>query len=199
MQRPREDNRGHHRRGHDTRHDDDEERRKQSGSKSMGAAIALAFGAGALVFAGASALYSWCTQENSQRDHSFYCLPPRDGITGATAASTQLSPVTSAGADGKKKIEAKEAISHSPVAVSDGCSAPLFSEAGGGHPCVCCLERQQSFMFVQCRHICLCEPCLIQLGRSYEDHTLRARFDGPVKLPCPVCRCVGYVVKTFSS
>ncbi|KAG5488380.1 uncharacterized protein JKF63_07975 [Porcisia hertigi] len=70
-------------------------------------------------------------------------------------------------------------------------------EGGRCHLCVCCYTRPNSFMFVSCRHLCLCEKCLIQLGRSYENNTLHSRFKGPVRLPCPLCRTVGYVVKTF--
>ncbi|KPI82845.1 hypothetical protein ABL78_8143 [Leptomonas seymouri] len=65
--------------------------------------------------------------------------------------------------------------------------------------CVCCLDRPQRFMFVQCGHICMCEPCLIRMGREYEDKTLRRRFNGPVRLACPICRLVGFVVKTYES
>lgn len=165
--------------------------------------MALAFSAGALVFAGASALYSWYTQEKAQRDQGYYYLPPRDGDTasetGAAAAFKSSFLAASAAADGARETAAKNAPPHSPDALSDGCGVSLPGEADGGQPCVCCLERHQSFMFVQCRHICLCEPCLIQLGRAYEDNRLRARFDGPVRMPCPVCRTVGYVVKTYAS
>ncbi|TPP51601.1 hypothetical protein CGC20_36100 [Leishmania donovani] len=145
--------------------------------------MALAFSAGALVFAGASALYSWYTQEKAQRDQGYYCLPPRDGDiaveTGAAVAFKSSFLAASAAADGARETAAKDAPSHSPDALSEGCGVALSGEADGGHPCVCCLERHQSFMFVQCRHICLCEPCLIQLGRAYEDNKLRAHFDGP--------------------
>ncbi|TPP46630.1 hypothetical protein CGC21_23685 [Leishmania donovani] len=145
--------------------------------------MALAFSAGALVFAGASALYSWYAQEKAQRDQGYYCLPPRDGDiaveTGAAVAFKSSFLAASAAADGARETAAKDAPSHSPDALSEGCGVALSGEADGGHPCVCCLERHQSFMFVQCRHICLCEPCLIQLGRAYEDNKLRAHFDGP--------------------
>lgn len=65
--------------------------------------------------------------------------------------------------------------------------------------CVCCFERAPRFMFLACLHVCLCEPCLIRLGRTYEDATLRGRFLGPVQLPCPLCREVGPVVQSFVS
>ncbi|KAI5685976.1 hypothetical protein MNV84_01269, partial [Leishmania braziliensis] len=202
MHPPREVDGDQPQRRYGKKSDEDDQRGKKGGGNNMGTAIALAFGAGALVFAGASALYSWCTQDNTQQEKSYYCLHPRDeniaGDTGVAATSRTSFPVASSAADGEEKMPA-EATPHSGDVRSDECDVSVSGGADGGHACVCCLERHQSFMFVQCRHICLCEPCLIKLGRAYEDHTLRDRFNGPVRMPCPVCRQVGYIVKTFAS
>ncbi|KAK7198809.1 Zinc finger, C3HC4 type (RING finger) containing protein [Novymonas esmeraldas] len=65
--------------------------------------------------------------------------------------------------------------------------------------CVSCLERRQRFMFLLCRHICYCEPCLIGAAHAHQEVVPRLRHDGPVKLPCPICRKVGFVVKTYAS
>ncbi|CAJ1006229.1 hypothetical protein Q4I28_001544 [Leishmania naiffi] len=202
MHPPREVDGDQPQRRYGKKSDEDDQRGKKGGGNNMGTAIALAFSAGALVFAGASALYSWYTQDNTQQEKSYYYLPPRDGNisadTGVAATFRTSFPVASSAADGEEKMPA-EATPHSGDVRSDGCDVSLSGGADGGHACVCCLERHQSFMFVQCRHICLCEPCLIKLGRAYEDHTLRDRFNGPVRMPCPVCRQVGYIVKTFAS
>ncbi|KAK7198807.1 Zinc finger, C3HC4 type (RING finger) containing protein [Novymonas esmeraldas] len=132
--------------------------------------MTLAFGAGALLVGAAVALYTWFTASDSEKESErYYHLPPRDGPTAATAPSGSC------------------------------CDASPSLEADGGHPCVCCLENPQTFMFVQCHHICLCEACLIQLGRTYEDNVLKGRFSGPVRVPCPVCRTMGYVTRTYAS
>lgn len=94
-----------------------------------------------------------------------------------------------------------ETASYYTLPPRDSCGST--TEDGGGDDgrpkCVVCRDLPQRFMFVQCKHICLCEPCLVHMGRDYEDTKLHGRFDGPVKLACPVCRQLGYVVKTYAA
>ncbi|KPA75946.1 hypothetical protein ABB37_08108 [Leptomonas pyrrhocoris] len=85
------------------------------------------------------------------------------------------------------------------VASDDDGGSRCGGSSFAGPTCVCCRVRPQRFMFVKCRHICLCETCLIRMGRDYEDTKLQGSFDGAVKMPCPVCRQVSCVVETYAA
>ncbi|KPA75944.1 hypothetical protein ABB37_08107 [Leptomonas pyrrhocoris] len=64
-------------------------------------------------------------------------------------------------------------------------------------PCCCCCDLRGRYAFVQCGHLCICEPCLITLGHECEA-SRGSPFKGPCQLPCPVCRRKGFLIKTFS-
>ncbi|KAK7198808.1 Zinc finger, C3HC4 type (RING finger) containing protein [Novymonas esmeraldas] len=108
------------------------------------------------------------TEEEARREEQrcWYRLPPRGTAVAAAAAVDAMEPI------------------------EDCVEATI-----GGTRCVCCLEHTPTHMFLACLHTCLCEPCLIHMGRTYEDTKLHGKFVGPVRLPCPLCREIGPVVK----
>lgn len=144
---------------------------------------------GTILFLGGSFLYEWYTQRSEaahaeEAETGYYRLPPPKDCAAACV----------------KAIE--EDLLEQRLEFGGGIRRQEAHGSGrGSHRgmCVCCFERRQRFMFVLCRHICLCEPCLIQAARTYEETVLLGSFDGPVKMPCLVCRRVSYIVKIFAS
>jgi hypothetical protein len=140
-------------------------------SSSGGLVTALLVSAGLFAVAGVSALVGWyAARETAEETAKYYTLPARDGSAGGGGLSTNAN---------------------NPCSEEEGDKA--------GPKCVVCLERPQRFAFVQCGHICLCEPCLEHMARDYEKSTLWGSFSGPVRMPCPVCRQLGYVMKTYTA
>lgn len=156
----------------DNRRNGDRQVRREDQKRNdiSGLGAALIVGAGLLLVAGVSALVGWHAGRKTEAEsNDYYTLPDRRSCRSAATEDDDVR----------------------------ACSPK--DEDSAGPKCVICLDRPQRFMFVRCRHICLCEPCLIHMARNVEDSTLHGHFDGPVRLACPMCRQVGYVVKTFVS
>ncbi|AIN96107.1 hypothetical protein LPMP_100380 [Leishmania panamensis] len=153
-----------------------------------GLAAVLVISVGTILFFGGSFLYEWYTQRSEEQakeaETGYYRLPPPKDCSRVCARAIEEDRL-------EQSLEGE-----SSVKLPDAYSNSHRSRRG---MCVCCFEKRQRFMFVLCRHICLCEPCLIQAARNYEETVLFGLFDGPVKMPCPVCRRVGYVVKIYVS
>ncbi|CAC9457160.1 Zinc finger C3HC4 type (RING finger) containing protein [Leishmania donovani] len=154
-----------------------------------GLAVALAISFGTIVFLGGSFLYEWYTQRSEggqakEAETGYYRLPPPKDCAAACANAIEEDLL-------EQRLEFGGGLRR-----QDEYSSGRRSRRG---MCVCCFERRQRFMFVLCRHICLCEPCLMQAARTYEETVLFGAFDGPVKMPCLVCRKVSYIVKIFAS
>lgn len=158
-------------------------RSRERHSSAGPAFLAIAVVAGAALYAGAQALYSWYSSESPQteaKQRSYYHLRPEDAAE--STADAALKSTTSTG------------TAPSEVAAED-------SSVDGMNRCVCCMERPQSFMFVECGHLCLCEPCLVQLTRASgaAGHTAVRSGQEPVRVACPCCRHVGPLVKTYAA
>ncbi|GET86463.1 hypothetical protein, unknown function [Leishmania tarentolae] len=168
---------------------------------------AIAFGVGVAVGVlankGFDAFYSWWTEEKVQREKGYYFLPPRDkppqSRTGLSETVRSSSGTACAADNEVRKTAGNDAPSHNPHVLSDESGVSKPDSADGHNLCVLCLMSHSSFMFVECRHVCLCEPCVIELGRDYEDRVLGHHFRGPMRVPCPMCRTVGYLTKTYAS
>ncbi|KAG5485635.1 hypothetical protein LSCM4_06591 [Leishmania orientalis] len=156
---------------------------------SGGLAAVLVISVGTILFLGSNFLFEWYTQRSDEEhaaeaETGYYRLPPPEERAAACAKAMEEDLV-------EQRVEFDRSLKR-----RDAYTNSRGSRRG---MCVCCFERPQRYMFVLCRHICLCEPCLIQAARTHEETVLLGEFDGPVKMPCLVCRRVGYVVKTFAS
>ncbi|GET86462.1 hypothetical protein, unknown function [Leishmania tarentolae] len=151
--------------------------------------LVLVIGVGSILLLYRKEVWEWLThgsksEQTKETETGYYRMPPRADCAAACA----------------KAIE--EDLLEQSLVLGGGARQKDLQSSGCGSRygmCVCCLELRQRFMFVLCRHMCLCEPCLIQAARTYEETVLFAPFDGPVKMPCLVCRKMSYVVKVFSS
>ncbi|KAG5484178.1 hypothetical protein CUR178_07332 [Leishmania enriettii] len=154
-----------------------------------GLAAVLVISVGAIIFLGSNFLFEWYTQRSDEEhaaeaETSYYRLPPLKERAAACARAMEEDVL-------EQRVEFDDSLKRRDV----------YTNSGGSRRgmCVCCFERPQRYMFVLCRHICLCELCLIQAACTHEETVLIGEFDGPVKIPCFVCRRVDYVVKTFAS
>lgn len=92
-------------------------------------------------------------------------------------------------------LEARDAIEKQAAQQLAECDGDDDHDVPG--LCVCCHERSPTLMFVGCGHLCVCEACLIKLAEVHELVVRRRRFAGPVKLPCPMCRKDGFLIKAY--
>ena len=60
-----------------------------------------------------------------------------------------------------------------------------------GNLCVVCLERDSTWAFESCRHLCLCRPCARKFNRRGR-HTSDGVTAKKIPKVCPMCRTVQY-------
>jgi hypothetical protein len=143
--------------------------------------VALLAVTAALLFYGPQIISEWRQYNRTEEEEGYYTLPP---------VGTERDAHERACSDDLHEAQAE-------LNRTDNSS----SNTGLGlrsrrERCVCCRHLRGRYAFVRCGHVCLCEPCLILLGRESEKKR-RASFHGPCKLECPLCRRESYVIRTF--
>ena len=133
----------------------------------------------AVIYYGSTWLIEKYHSQKAKEDAMYYKLPPaREGEDAAFARALA-----------EDQLDAQDEQGH-----GDSSSSRFHGRRG---KCVCCHDLLSRYAFVHCGHICICEPCLVKLGHNCEAKR-GAPFEGPCRLPCPMCRQEGFIIKTYT-
>jgi len=112
----------------------------------------------------------------------------------ARALADKASPSEKLRGRLREKLDGMQSASPlSGESVLDAASEEPASDEEAESTCVVCFERESTWLFESCRHLCLCRPCARKLNSHSDRSSCSAQRRRNPK-PCPLCRTTSRLI-----